>query len=197
MLKSPLNSVPKLLTGKGPPINYVVSKLAIFDPLLPSYSSFYQVELAIFDPHPGPFPLSPCDDIVYGWPLNVKIQYWILCTNQSFLFYALVIKRSFFSACGCTAEKGERIENNWFSNSFRLFMLGWPKDPSFQRMVVQQKKMPGDLVHQKIQDAIFRSASAPKSRIDIFLLIHKIYSAESRHIRFWIFLTGQNFNSFV
>ena len=123
MLKSPLNSVPKLLTGKGPPINYVVSKLAIFDPLLSSYLSFYQVELAIFDPHP----LSPCDNIVYGWPLNVKIQYWILCTNQSFLFpspfYALVIKRSFFSACGCTAEK--RIENDWFSNSFRRFMLAW------------------------------------------------------------------------
>ena len=69
--KSPLNSVLKLLTGKGPPINYVVSKLAIFDPLFPSYLSFYHVELAIFDPHP----LSLCDAIVYGWPLNVKIQY--------------------------------------------------------------------------------------------------------------------------
>ena len=51
--KSPLNSVLKLLTGKGPPINYVVSKLAIFDP----------------------HPLSPCDDILYEGPLNVKIQY--------------------------------------------------------------------------------------------------------------------------
>ena len=145
---------------------------------------------------PPPFPLwrhslwmaPKCKDTILNsfYKSVIFIPFAVLCFgDQKILLFSMWL------------YSRKRIENDWFSNSFRLFMLGWPKDPFFQSMVVQQKKMPGDLVHQKIQDAIFRSASAPKSRIDIFLLIHKIYSAESCHIRVWIFLTGQNFNSFV
>ena len=36
----------------GPSINYVISKLAIFDPLPPSLSSLYCIKSAIFYPHP-------------------------------------------------------------------------------------------------------------------------------------------------